>query len=201
MEKPAPTAHPIHELLRRRWSPYTFAARPVEPATLCQLLEAARWAPSSYNEQPWTFFVATRAEPAAHARLVECLLPANQDWARHAPVLLLTVAKLHFSRNHKPNRVAIHDVGLAVANLVVQATALDLFTHQMAGIDQAKARQLLQIPEGYEPLTAIAIGYAGDTEQLPAELREAEHAPRERRPLGQFVFAGRWASPVTWLKP
>ncbi len=200
MEKVAPAEHPIHDLLRRRWSPRVFAPRPVERQKLRQLLEAARWAASSFNEQPWSFFVATIEEPTEHARLVDCLLPANQAWAKHAPVLMLTVAKLHFDHNHKPNRVAVHDVGLAVANLVVQATALDLFVHQMGGVDLAKARLTFQVPEGYDPVTAIALGYAGDPNQLPAEQRGRENEPRERRPLDQFVFTGRWGQPAGWLK-
>ncbi len=195
MEKPAETQHPIHHLLRRRWSPRAFADRPVEPEKLCSLLEAARWAPSSYNEQPWGFLIATRDDPAGHQRLLGCLVEGNIAWAQHAPVLMLSVAKLCFDRNGKPNRHAFHDVGLAAENLVIQATALGLVVHQMAGFHRDKAREVFEIPEGYEPVAAVALGYPGEPENLPDTLRDRERAPRGRKPLETFVFAGRWGQP------
>lgn len=198
MEKPAETQYPIHELLRRRWSPRAFSSRRVEPETLRTLLEAARWAPSSYNEQPWSFIVALRDSPADYQHLLACLVEGNRAWAHTAPVLMLSVAKLNFERNQKPNRHAFHDVGLAVENLIVQATALGLFVHQMAGFDVEKAREAFAIPAGHEAAAAIALGYAGDPDSLPEKLRERELAPRTRRPLEQFVFSSRWgeASPL-----
>jgi len=192
MEKPAVSAHPIHELLKRRWSPLAFSGRMVEPETLQSLFEAARWAPSCFNEQPWNFVVCTRDSPEDHERLVSCLSEGNQPWARTAPVLMLSVARRTFARNGNPNRHALHDVGLAVENLILQATALDLFVHQMAGFNVAKARTLFGIPDDYEPVAAIALGYPGDPERLPPPLRERQMAPRQRKPLDQFVFGGRW---------
>ena len=124
MEKPADTKHPIHNLLRRRWSPRAFSGRMVEANQLCSVLEAARWAPSSYNEQPWRFIVATKENPVEFDRLLSCLVEGNALWAQQAPVLMLSVAKLSFEKNDKANRHAIHDVGLAVENLVIQATVL-----------------------------------------------------------------------------
>jgi len=192
VEKPAKTRYPIHDLLRRRWSPRAFSNRMVEPDTLRSLLEAARWAPSSYNEQPWSFIVATKQDPAEHARLVSCLVEGNIEWAQHSPVLMVSVARLSFEENGKPNRHAFHDVGQAVANLIVQATALGLVVHQMAGIHPEKIRELYNLPEGYEPVAGIALGYPGDPESLPERLRQRELAPRERKPLTEFVFTGRW---------
>ena len=192
MEKPADTKHPIHNLLRRRWSPRAFSGRMVEANQLCSVLEAARWAPSSYNEQPWRFIVATKENPVEFDRLLSCLVEGNALWAQQAPVLMLSVAKLSFEKNDKANRHAIHDVGLAVENLVIQATVLGLGVHQMAGFHADKAREVFQIPSGYEPVTAIAIGYFGDPESLPESLREQERAPRSRKPFEEFVFAGRW---------
>jgi nitroreductase len=192
MDKPAETAHPIHDLIRRRWSPLAFSERMVEPEKLQSLFEAARWAPSSYNEQPWHFIVCTKQNPADHDRLLSCLAEGNVPWARHAPVLMLSVAKLTFTRNGQPNRHAWHDVGMAVENLIIQAAALGLYVHQMAGFDMAKARQAFAIPEGYEPVAAIAMGYPGDPQNLPPPLRERELSPRQRKPLRDFVFDARW---------
>ena len=198
MERPAPTAHPIHELLARRWSPRAFHPRPVEPEKLRSLLEAARWAPSSYNEQPWSYIVATKEDPGEFSRLLACLVEGNQAWAKDAPVLLLSVASRRFARNGKENCHAFHDVGLASGNFVIQATAMGLFVHQMAGILPDKARETFGIPEGHEPVAGIALGYPGDPETLPERLRAAETAPRTRKALESFVFTGRWGqtSPV-----
>ncbi|MFQ5629130.1 MAG: nitroreductase family protein, partial [bacterium] len=151
-----------------------------------------RWAPSSFNEQPWRFLVATKDEPVEFERMLQCLAEANQSWAQHAPVLMLTVASLQFARNGKPNRHALHDVGLAVANLSVQATAIDLSVHQMAGFDREKARDTYNIPEDYEVVTALALGYPGEPNSLPNALQQMERAPRKRKPLGDIAFANKW---------
>ena len=192
MEKPAETKYPIHELLLLRWSPLAFSEQRVEAETIGSLLEAARWAPSSFNEQPWSFIVATKDDPAEYERLLSCLIEFNQQWARKAPVLMLTVASLKFARNQKDNRHAFHDVGLAAANLVVQATSLGLVVHQMAGILPDKAREVFGIPEGHEAVTGIALGYPGDAAKLDEKLRRREQAPRTRKPLEESVFTGRW---------
>jgi len=192
MRKLAETRYPIHELLRERWSPRAFADRMVEPEELRSLLEAARWAPSSFNEQPWSFIVATKQHPGEYERLLSCLVEGNVRWAQHAPVLMLSVAKLAFERNGKPNRHAFHDVGLAVENLVIQATALGLAVHQMAGFHVDKARELFSIPDGHEPVAALVLGFPGDPAGLPEDLREREVAPRIRKPLESFVFSGQW---------
>src|ERR1700730_7772417 len=159
MEKLAETQYPIEEILRRRWSPRSFSERLVEPEKLQSLFEAARWAASSFNEQPWNFIVATKQKPEEHARLLGCLVEGNQRWARAAPVLMVSVAKLNFDKTGKPNRHAFHDVGLAVQNMIVQATALDLCVHQMAGFSPQKVAELYHIPDEFEPVAAIAIGF------------------------------------------
>src|SRR2546425_8759579 len=130
-EKIAVADHEILDLIARRWSPRAFAARPVEPQKLNSLFEAARWAPSCFNEQPWSFLAATIDNAPEHERLASCLVPANA-WARKAPVLALSVAALDFAQTGKPNRHAYHDVGLAVENLVIQAMSMGIFVHQMA---------------------------------------------------------------------
>ena len=198
MEKPAVTDYPIHELIRRRWSPRAFASRPVEPEKLASLFEAARWAPSSFNGQPWHYIVATKDDEAGFAHLLNCLRPQNIQWAQHAPVLILAVAQLAISAERGPNRHAFHDVGLANENLVLQAVALGLVSHQMAGFFPDKARETFDIPEGYEALTAIAVGYPGNPEKLPPDTKARELQPRERRPLSAFVFADAWGH--TWTQ-
>jgi nitroreductase len=192
MEKHAETAHPIEELLRRRWSPRAFAERPVEPDKLARMFEAARWSASCFNEQPWSFIVATRDDETEFARLLSCLIEGNQAWVASAPVLMVSVARLNFAQNGKPNRTAIHDVGLATAQMIFQAMAMGLFAHPMAGFYPDKVRELYGVPEGYEPVIAIAAGYPGDPAGLAESLRQRELAPRARKPQEEFVFRGRF---------
>jgi nitroreductase len=158
----AATDHPVNELIAQRWSPYAFADRPVSRDDLLSLFEAARWAPSSYNEQPWSYIVATREDREEFKRLLSCLVEGNQAWAQAAPVLALGCTRLNFARNDRPNAAAVHDLGLASAHLVLEATARGLAVHQMIGIVPARARELYQIPEAVQPLTGLAVGYVGD---------------------------------------
>jgi nitroreductase len=200
VEKPAETTNPVHDLIKRRWSPRSFADKAVESAVLRSLLEAARWAPSSNNEQPWFYIVATKEEPAEFERLLNCLVESNQTWARHAPVLMLSVARLVFNKNGQLNRHALHDVGQAAAHLALEATARGLGVHQMAGILPEKARELFAIPAGFEVVAGMAVGYPGDPEALPEKLKEREVAPRFRKPLVSFVFAGKWGQTAPVVK-
>lgn len=200
MEKPAPNDHPIEEIIRRRWSPRAFSDRPVEREKLLSLFEAARWAPSSFNEQPWSFIVTTKDKPDEYARMLSCLVEKNQQWAQLAPVLMVSVAKLNFEKNGKPNRHAFHDVGLAMGTMLVQATALGLFVHQMAGFSVDKVREAFGVPEGFEPVAAVAIGYAADPEVLPEAFREQEVGPRRRKPISEFVFEGGWGKNARILR-
>ena len=196
MSRRAATDHPIHELLAARWSPYGYAPRPLPEEDLRSLFEAARWAPSSYNEQPWRYLVARREDESAFAAALDCLVEANQQWARDASVLVFTVAALEFERNGKANAKALHDVGLASAALTVEATSRGLVVHQMGGILPDQARETYGIPEGFEAVTALAIGYAADPADVTDTLRERDEAPRRRRPQAEFVFTGRWGRPA-----
>lgn len=198
MEKPAPVQFPIHNLLKHRWSPRAFANRDVDSAVLRSLFEAARWAPSSYNGQPWYFIYATRKEPEVFQRVLSCFVEFNIGWAKDAPVIGMSVARLNFENNGSPNRHAYHDVGQAMASLAIEAVANGLQVHQMAGILVDKARESLSIPEGFDPVAGFALGYPGDPQKLPHQLREREVAPSERRTAESFVFDGQWGrkSPI-----
>ena len=190
MVKPAPVDHQIHPLLAERWSPRAFSPDPVPRDQLLQLFEAARWAPSSYNEQPWRYIVATKDNSEHFEKVLSCLVEFNQQWARQAPVLAISIASKTFQKNGKPNRHALHDVGAASAMLSIQATALGLFVHQMAGIDIEKIRQEFALNEDEEPVAGLAIGKAGDSETLPEKFREGESKPRTRKPLSEVVWFG-----------
>lgn len=192
MQKPAPSEAPIHELIRNRWSPRAFADKAIPEDALRSLFEAARWAPSSFNEQPWAYIVATKEDQANFEKVLKTLVEFNAGWAKNASVLAIAVTKLAFAENHAPNRNAQYDTGAATALLSVEATARGLVVHQMAGFDPDKARKTFAIPEGWEPLAAIAIGYPGNPDSLPSKMKDREMAPRTRKPIGEFVMTGSW---------
>ena len=192
MQKPAETDNPIHELLRQRWSPLAFSDQMILPADLNALFEAARWAPSCFNDQPWHFIVGTKEDPETFRKVLGCLVDRNVVWAQYAPVLLLTVTRRHFAHNGHPNRHAWHDIGLAVGSMLVQAESLGIRVHQMAGFDPEQARDVFDIPEDYDAVTAIALGYPGEPDVLPEACRIRESAPRTRKPLKDFVYGGIW---------
>ncbi|MCG8362507.1 MAG: nitroreductase family protein [Pseudanabaenales cyanobacterium] len=194
MSKEASPDYPIHELLAKRWSPYGFQNRPVAEADLRSLFEAARWSASSFNEQPWRFIIATQANALDFEKMLSCLAEPNQVWAKAAPVIALGIAKLDFTHNGKPNRVAIYDLGAAACSLTLEATARGLMVHQMAGVLPDKARQLYQVPDGFEVMTGLAIGYIADPNDLADNLKQRDLKPRQRQPLSEFVFGGKWGA-------
>jgi nitroreductase len=192
-EKEASADHPIDEVMTRRWSPRVFEDRPVEREKIMTLLEAARWAPSCFNEQPWRFLVFDESNPEALARARGCLVDGNA-WARVTPVLMISVARDNFSANEKLNRTAQHDVGLATENLLLQAVNLGLAAHAMAGFSLECTRREFNIPNGFTPIAMIAIGYPyrGGLDNLDESIRSRELAPRERKHIGEIAFAGTW---------
>ena len=196
MEKPAPVDHPIEDVLRRRWSPRALAPKVVERERLLQLFEAARWAPSSNNEQPWRYVIATADEPELLDAARSVLSPGNA-WATKVPILVCVIARTTWIKDNTPNRHGIYDTGQATGHLLVEATALGLFCHQMAGFDVEKARTVFQVPDGHEPVAMMAIGYYGDPSTLEERRRQQEFAPRTRRPISEFVFSGRFGVPFT----
>ncbi len=193
-EKSAETRYAIHDILRQRWSPRAFSNETVAPEDLMRLLEAARWAPSGGNSQPWAFIVGLRGDET-HTHLVEATTGRNPIWAKDAPILVLAVARTE-RQPGVANPFAFYDVGQAVAHLSIQAHAMGLHVHQMGGYDAAKVRQAFALPEGYAPVTITAIGYQGELSQLPDDLRERELQVRTRKPLSEFVFNGAWDQPL-----
>jgi nitroreductase len=174
--------HPIHEIVARRWSPDSFDERSVESDVLQSLFEASRWSASSYNEQPWSYIIATKDESEEYNRMLSCLSDENQNWAKSAPFLALAIVKRNLSRNGKENKAAVHDLGLASANLVFEATARGLMVHQMIGILPEKAKELYRVPDGFEVWTALAIGYPSkDSAANPGKVRK-------RKKLSEFIF-------------
>ena len=196
--KEADTEYDVLELIQQRWSPRAFSDEPVEEDLLRQLFDAARWAPSSYNEQPWRFIVATKEQPEEYERMTRVLNDFNKKWAVTAPVLVLAVTKDYFDRNGKKNRHAAHDLGQAIAYLTIEATRHDISVHQMADLLPDKACELFDIPDGFTPMTMIALGYAGDPEILPEDLqRKEESTERSRLDIDEIAFRGSWNEPET----
>jgi nitroreductase len=193
--KHAPAAEGVLPIFHQRWSPRAFSTRDVSPADLARVFEAARWAASSYNEQPWRFLVGTR-NSLTYKKIFDSLGAFNQAWAGKASVLILGAASTKFSHNGTPNRNALYDLGAASSYLTLQAAALGLATHQMAGYDQDVARQTFQIPEGHDLGAVIALGYQGEPTSLANEQMLAqETSPRVRKPLKDFVFSA-WDTPA-----
>ncbi|MDR3721522.1 MAG: nitroreductase family protein [Candidatus Acidoferrales bacterium] len=198
-KRPASAASPIHDLISHRWSPRAFDGRAVEPEKLRSLFEAARWAASSYNAQPWSFIVATKDDPENYKKVLSSFVEFNQSWAKSAPVVAISVAAHKMPHDGSQNRHAFHDVGQAAATLALEATSLGLQVHQMAGIIPDKAREVFGIPENFEAVAGIALGYPGDPMTLPeGRLRDNETGKRERKPASEFVFTGKWGqvSPI-----
>ena len=192
--KHAPASTGVDALLLKRWSPRSFADKPVSSEDLTKIFTAAAWAASSMNEQPWRFLVGRKGDDT-YAKILDSLVEANQGWARTAPVLILSAAKKTFTRNGSTNPYDLHDTGAASANLALEATALGLHMHGMGGLDKDKARDHFDIPRDFEVGAIWALGYLGDPDVLPDHYKAMEVAARARKPLDEFVF-NRWDSPA-----
>lgn len=191
IDKIAKTEYDIYPLLSQRYSPRIFEDKKISDNELHQLFEAVRWAASSNNVQPWRFIV-TKKGTEAYKKLVACLSDFNQKWVENAPVLVLCGYKKNMD-NGKENFHALHDLGLSLGNMTVQAQNMDIALHHMAGVDWQKAHEVFNVPEGYHIATALAIGYyGGDVDNLPEDLQKQEKAERERKPQSEFVFTDTW---------
>ncbi len=194
MEKPANTSQNIHPIIKNRWSPRAFDNRPIKEETLRRIMEAARWAPSSHNEQPWRFVLGVKGEET-YNKLYEIMIEFNQKWAGSAPVLLLAIGKTT-SEKGRENAVFQYDVGQSMAYITFQASEEDLVVRQMGGYSKEKARELFNIPENHQPIAMMALGYQASPESLPEDFQDMEKAPRERKPLDQLVYKDSFGSPA-----
>ena len=185
---------PVEEIFLRRWSPRAFADTPVDDRQLQSIFSAGRWAASSYNEQPWRFVVGRKGD-TVWQRIFEALTPSNQSWTADAPVLYASFAKKTFSQNGALNRVAQHDVGAASAQMALQASALGLYAHGMAGFDPEKLKASFATPADFDAVACWALGQRGDPGKLSENQRRSELASRQRKPLSEWVFAD-WGTPA-----
>ncbi|MBS4057449.1 MAG: nitroreductase family protein [Bacteroidales bacterium] len=201
MDKSAQNTFALHPLLKQRWSPRAFSSTDIEPEKIRQMLEAARWSPSSSNEQPWRFILGFKGDET-HQKIFSTLVEFNQLWANTAPLLMLAIGNtMSQKKPDQANPAYKYDVGQAVAHLTFQAMSDGLFVHQMGGFDTKKAALLLEVPFGFEVLTALAVGYIGDPEVLHPNLKKSEIAPRERRPLDELVFGKAFGETLSLVKP
>lgn len=198
MHKPAITQVPIDSTLANRWSGRAYdASKSISHEQVIALLEAARWAPSCFGDQPWRFVVLNKnTDVATWQQAFDCLVPGNQAWVKDAPLLLLVCADTLFTHNQKPNRFAEYDTGAATENLCLQASSMGLMAHQMGGYDSDKARATFGIPEQYTLMAMVSVGYPADIATLEGEALARETAERVRKPLSELFFANTWGKPV-----
>ena len=189
MIKKTKTTYPINKLIEQRWSNRAFNPQIVETEKLNSILEAATWAPSAFNEQPWRFIVGQKGS-ATYEKIMTSLIEWNQKWASNANVLILNIARKNFTHNNKPNPTCEYDLGQAVAFLALEAVNQGLFSHQMTGFDAAKAAEAFSLGQDYKVVSVIAVGYYGDADALPADMLESEKAERERKDFKSVVMNG-----------
>ncbi len=198
MKNPAITQVPINETIANRWSGRAYdATKAVSKTQILSLCEAARWAPSCFGDEPWRFIVWDKnTDEKAWQKAFDCLVPGNQEWVKNAPVLLLVCADTLFGHNQKPNRFAQYDTGAAAENLCLQAADLGLMAHQMGGFNVDATREAFAIPEQFTLMAMVAVGYAGDANQLSDDLKARELAARKRKPLADLFFDSAWNQPI-----
>ncbi len=194
MEKLANNKYPVNNFIKSRWSPRTFSSKPVDKAKINSILEAARWAPSAFNEQPWRFIVGLKGEKT-YDFILESLVEWNQNWAGLAPVLILNIAKKTFTHNNKPNVTFKYDLGQSVGLMILEIVNQGLVSHQMSGFDPDKASKLLNIPDNYQAVSVTAVGYHGDIKDLSEELAKLELKERVRKDLNTIVFSSEFGKP------
>ncbi|HQU74800.1 MAG TPA: nitroreductase family protein [Calditrichia bacterium] len=182
--------HQVDNSIARRRSIMAFAGKPVPQDLLKDLFDAAKTAPSAFNEQPWRFVYALREEAEHFGNLLDCLEEGNQVWAKDAPLLVAVLARPNLLRNERPNKHFAYDTGAAVAYFTLKATAEGLFVHQMGGFSEERARKNLKIPEDIQPLAFMAVGFEGDPAALPENLQKRHNNKTPRKDVGEFVFRG-----------
>lgn len=200
MNKTAKIVHGVMPAIEKRWSPLAFSDRPIEREKLLRIFEAGQWAPSSYNEQPWRFILGQKGKGTTWNKLLDTCSGWNQKWAREAPVLVLLSGKKRFTMKDMDNVAYAYDVGAVSAYMTMQLTEEGLFSHQMVGFSPEKAREIFGIPEGFDPLVVIAIGYLGDHDTLPEDMAARETQERTRKPLSTLIFDEAWGNPSELVK-
>jgi nitroreductase len=186
----------VLDVIRNRWSPLSFSERPVEEEKLREMFEAASCAPSSMNEQPWIFIVASKRDRESFDDFASFLVESNREWAKEAWALIVTMARTKFVYRERPNTYAFHDTGLAVANLITQALSLDIYAHQMGGFLPDKIKEYFSLPEGIEPVSVIAIGYLGDGSALSEENKKRHNTRKTRKSISEFTFRNSFGNPA-----
>lgn len=198
LEKRAQTKVPIHDIIAKRWSPCAFeSSKPIKREELLALLEAARWAPSCYGDQPWRYIICDKkTNLSAWVKLLSCLADANQVWAKNAPLLILVTYINNFGHNGRANRWAAYDTGASMENLILQAVSMGLMAHPMGGFDVTKVGEIFNVPPDFTAMAVIAVGHQAESNILDSTLKEREAAARERLPLDKLFFEGDWKNPI-----
>jgi len=191
----------ITDILRKRWSPYSFSSEPVEEYKLKAIISAARFAPSSNNYQPWMFVYITREDEEVFNDYLGFLNDSNRVWAKNAYVLLISLANTTIKPNGKINKYAFHDTGMAVTNMLLQAIEMEVYVHQMGGFSVRKVKEYLKLDRETEPVAMMAIGKLGNNSSLPAELLKRDKKRRPRKKVNDFIFEGSLDNPVQWNDP
>jgi nitroreductase len=186
----------ILEIIQERWSPYSFSSNPVEEYKMKAMLEAASYAPSCNNEQPWMFVYTTRQNSEVFDNYLGFMVDSNRVWAKHAYALIISMARTKFSYNSKPNRFAFHDTGMAVANLLIQALTMDIYVHQMGGFSVEKVKEYFKLNTDIEPVAMMAVGYIGDGISLTSELLKRDEKRRPRKSVNEFAFKNSLSDPA-----
>jgi len=199
LQKPAETSQPVHDLIRDRWSPRAFQDKPVPRDLLISLFEAARWAASCNNSQPWRFIIASREDTAEYEKLLGCFNDRNQSWAVTAPVLIIACADKNLPNGNASDH-GWYDTGAAMAQLTFQASSHGLVVHQAQGIIQDQIRETYGVPADFDICTGIALGYQGEADLLPQNYAEREILPRDRKPVSEFVFTGAFGTTSNLVK-
>jgi nitroreductase len=186
----------ILEIITERWSPYSFSSTPVEEFKMKAMFEAAGYAPSCNNEQPWMFVYSTRENREVFNDYIGFLFESNQVWAKEAFTIVISLARTTFTHSGKLNRYAFHDTGMAVINLIIQALTLDIYVHQMGGFSVSKVKKYFNLNDDVEPVAMMAVGYLGENISLPTELIKRDEKRRPRKSVNEFAFRNSLSDPA-----
>lgn len=194
MNKPAANQFPIHEFIRERWSPRSYKKEKIENNDLLSMFEAARWAPSSINEQPWSFIAATQEEKESFSKMVYCLGGNNPRWAINASALVIILANNNFEKTGAPNRHSFFDAGLATSQFIFEATSRGYHSHIMGGFDIQKTTSEFSIPDSHSVIAFLSVGKIDSPDSLPEDLKARELTDRVRKPLDQILFSEKFGT-------